>query len=127
MSKYELFARQQNDLYNITEQKKIDGVKEQLTRIEGYFNDFDIEDIKKSKKIIEEIDLTKNDFIEFSEKEINDKKEKELIDQIEKEFGQMSEEFDIYTKQEINKPIINYNVFNQVKDLKSIPGYDAIQ
>jgi len=127
LSKYELFARQQNDLYNITEQKKIDGVKEQLTRIEGYFNDFDIEDIKKSKKIIEEIDLTKNDFIEFSEKEINDKKEKELIDQIEKEFGQMSEEFDIYTKQEINKPIINYNVFNQVKDLKSIPGYDAIQ
>ena len=55
MSKYELFARQQNDLYNITEPKKIDGVKEQLTRIEGYFNDFDIEDIKKSKKIIEEI------------------------------------------------------------------------
>jgi len=127
LSKYELFVRQQNDLYNITEPKKIDGVKEQLTRIEGYFNDFDIEDIKKSKKIIEEIDLTKNDFLEYSEKEINDKKEKELIDQIEKEFRQMSEEFDIYTKQEINKPIINYNVFNQVKDLKSIPGYDAIQ
>ncbi len=107
--------------------EKIAAMEEHLKKIESYFNNFDIDNIQKSKEIIEQIDICESNQKEFVT-DLNKEKEIELIQAIEKSFNDIKQSIqpsdDPFEK---DYSILQYNVLNQIKNWDEVKGYDYTQ